>query len=327
MLLYSTHRLQPLDVGLFSPLSTAYTKQLNKVMFEGYGLVSITKRLFYPLFQEAYHESFTQKNIENAFAKVGIWLLNPDKILSKLKKPAVKPPVSETNELPKTLQTSKTCYSIRCIQKAYKLERRESLLNLIFHANVQLSAQVDIKDHVISGLYNAIKIEHKKRKRGKRLNLLRENDVGAQFFSPLYIQAAQLFQAQKEADEQAEKQRIADKKAKATANKAQKEALKAERAVQAELHQQHVQEEKAQKEAAKKAKSEARKAELEAKKAAKHASKSTSKPKTAAKPRKERVVVNISGSRKSINGGRNVAFAQTTRTRTVMLLSRFHQTL
>jgi hypothetical protein len=32
----------------------------------------MTKRLFYPLFKAAYEEAFTQKNIENAFAKTGI---------------------------------------------------------------------------------------------------------------------------------------------------------------------------------------------------------------------------------------------------------------
>jgi hypothetical protein len=29
---HSTHRLQPLDVALFSPLATAYTKQLEQLM-------------------------------------------------------------------------------------------------------------------------------------------------------------------------------------------------------------------------------------------------------------------------------------------------------
>jgi DDE superfamily endonuclease len=27
---YTTHRLHPLDIGMFSPLSTAYSKELNK---------------------------------------------------------------------------------------------------------------------------------------------------------------------------------------------------------------------------------------------------------------------------------------------------------
>jgi DDE superfamily endonuclease len=43
---HSTHRLQPLDVGLFSPLAKAYTKGLNDLMFHSLGLVNMNKQLF-----------------------------------------------------------------------------------------------------------------------------------------------------------------------------------------------------------------------------------------------------------------------------------------
>jgi hypothetical protein len=87
MLSHSTHRLQLLDVGLFSPLSTAYTKQLNNLMFNSLGMVLMTKQFFYPLFRAAFNKAFTQKNIQNAFEKTGIWPHDPEKVLSKLHKP------------------------------------------------------------------------------------------------------------------------------------------------------------------------------------------------------------------------------------------------
>ena len=40
---HSTHRLQPLDVGLFSPLATAYSKRLTEIMAESHGMVSMGK--------------------------------------------------------------------------------------------------------------------------------------------------------------------------------------------------------------------------------------------------------------------------------------------
>ena len=43
---HSTHRLQPLDVSLFSPLSTFYTQELNLRLSQSLGLVSMTKRDF-----------------------------------------------------------------------------------------------------------------------------------------------------------------------------------------------------------------------------------------------------------------------------------------
>jgi len=55
-------------------------------MHKGLGIVFITKRFFYPLFRDAYQASFTEKNILNAFEKPGIFLVNPEKVLSKLKR-------------------------------------------------------------------------------------------------------------------------------------------------------------------------------------------------------------------------------------------------
>src|SRR5436190_4773398 len=47
---HSTHELQPLDVGLFGPLSIAYSKQIDKLMHKSMGIVSMTKQFFYSLF-------------------------------------------------------------------------------------------------------------------------------------------------------------------------------------------------------------------------------------------------------------------------------------
>src|SRR5450432_3612829 len=88
---HSTHRLQPLDVGLFSPLSTAYSKALNRLIHESESLVSMTKRLFYGIFKEAFLIAFTKRNVEHAFTKPGIWPYNPEVLISILRKPIVKP--------------------------------------------------------------------------------------------------------------------------------------------------------------------------------------------------------------------------------------------
>lgn len=41
---HSMHRLQPLDVGCFLPLSTCYSTKLDKVIEKSAGLVSFTKK-------------------------------------------------------------------------------------------------------------------------------------------------------------------------------------------------------------------------------------------------------------------------------------------
>ena len=40
---HSTHRLQPLNVSLFSPLSTSYSKNLNTLMQTSFSLVGMSK--------------------------------------------------------------------------------------------------------------------------------------------------------------------------------------------------------------------------------------------------------------------------------------------
>ena len=78
---HSTHRLQPLDVGLFSPLAKAYTKGLNDLMFHSLGLVSINKQLFWGLFRSAWDSAFTKENITSSFEAIGISPFNLSRIL------------------------------------------------------------------------------------------------------------------------------------------------------------------------------------------------------------------------------------------------------
>ncbi len=50
---HSTHRLQPLDVGLFQPLSIAYSQEVNHFLTNSLGMVSMMKRRFWSLFSLA----------------------------------------------------------------------------------------------------------------------------------------------------------------------------------------------------------------------------------------------------------------------------------
>jgi hypothetical protein len=47
---YSTHSLQLLNVGIFSPLATGYSKQLEEFLYKLMGLSLITKQDFFCLF-------------------------------------------------------------------------------------------------------------------------------------------------------------------------------------------------------------------------------------------------------------------------------------
>jgi hypothetical protein len=122
---------------------------------------------------------FTKANIASGFAKTSIWLHNPNTILSKIKRPEPLPlaPISQE-------QTPMTCYAVQRIHKVYKKDLTARQLDFIINANSCLAAQNSIANYTITSLIWALKIEKRKRNRGKQLNLVEEEDNGPQFFSP-----------------------------------------------------------------------------------------------------------------------------------------------
>ncbi|USP74611.1 hypothetical protein yc1106_01885 [Curvularia clavata] len=79
---HSSHLLQPLDVGCFSPLKRAYSRKVESLIHNY--INHITKLEFLPAFKTAFDQSFTPANICSAFRGIGLIPLQPDTILSKL---------------------------------------------------------------------------------------------------------------------------------------------------------------------------------------------------------------------------------------------------
>jgi hypothetical protein len=223
---HSTHRLQPLDIGIFGALSTAYSNQLNSLQHKSLGLVSLTKRLFYSLFREAFKEAFTSDRIEHAFEKAGIWPFNPAVVLNKLQRLSI--PASITSL---KLQTPISYRVVRRIHREYKINRSPSKLALILRGHERLAAQHSINTYVITSLHKAFKIEKKKSNKSKRLSLIgKEDNGGPMFFSPSQINTARVLLADKEDEEAVERQLKADDKARKALEKEANEIAKKERA-------------------------------------------------------------------------------------------------
>ena len=79
---HSSHLLQPLDVGCFSPLKRAYSREVESLIRNH--INHITKLEFLPAFKAAFDRSFTPANIRSAFQGAGLVPLQPDAVLSKL---------------------------------------------------------------------------------------------------------------------------------------------------------------------------------------------------------------------------------------------------
>jgi hypothetical protein len=97
---HSSHILQPLDVGCFSPLKKAYGRQIEDMMRAH--ITHITKDDFFPAFHAAFLSAMTENNIRGGFRGAGILPFDPEGVIStldlKLKTPT--PP----NSRPSTAQ-------------------------------------------------------------------------------------------------------------------------------------------------------------------------------------------------------------------------------
>ena len=74
---HATHTLQPLDVVMFKPFSSAYTRQLINFQQDSQGLLPMVKGDFFLLFRRAWAASFTEPLILKAFASTGLSPPNP----------------------------------------------------------------------------------------------------------------------------------------------------------------------------------------------------------------------------------------------------------
>lgn len=79
---HTTHLLQPLDVGVFSPLAHSYKTHLEAVT--RFSTYNIDKVDFLTIVQKARNEGMTDKNIESAWRATGLIPFNPATVYRKL---------------------------------------------------------------------------------------------------------------------------------------------------------------------------------------------------------------------------------------------------
>jgi len=87
---HSTHLLQPLDVGLFSPYQHFYGLAVDNHIRSGQSQEGIRKAVFIPFLTEARTKTMTSHSIQQAFTATGIWPLNSRRVLGKLAPRATK---------------------------------------------------------------------------------------------------------------------------------------------------------------------------------------------------------------------------------------------
>ncbi|KAI9037671.1 uncharacterized protein KD926_000087 [Aspergillus affinis] len=195
---HSTHSLQPLDVGIFGPLSTAYSTELERFLNQSQGLCHITKRDFFHLFWPSWESALSPQNVESSWKTAGVWPLNPEIVLSRFNR--------KDNSRPSSSGSSRSALGAEDWRKIERLlkhavtdlyDQKAEKLNSTMHA---LSTENIILKLRCQGLEAALLQEKKKRKRGKPLlfELQAPEDGYAVFYSPNKIQQARDLQAEKD---------------------------------------------------------------------------------------------------------------------------------
>nr|POE44883.1 hypothetical protein CFP56_78935 [Quercus suber] len=216
---HSTHRLQPLDVGLFSPLAIYYSQRLDAFIHQSQGLSAVTKRDFLQLFWPAYQRAFSVNNILSAWSKTGIHPLNPAVILSVFKEVEHRP---ESKDSSSSSALSTTDWrKIRSLLKEVVTEvvdeQEQQKVHKLNNAILTITTQNALLKAQNQGFKSALIIEKKRRKRGRGLfeELRAVDSQGATFFSPTKIQQAKDLQVQRDrAKEEAQQQKVAQSIAK-----------------------------------------------------------------------------------------------------------------
>ncbi|KAM5521907.1 transposase [Fusarium oxysporum f. sp. phaseoli] len=98
---YTSHLLQPLDVGCFSVLKNAYGREIEHLI--RCSITHISKTEFFLAFYTAFQATFTESNIQGAFRGARLYPLDPETVISKLDIQLRTPtPPRETSRTPKT---------------------------------------------------------------------------------------------------------------------------------------------------------------------------------------------------------------------------------
>ena len=244
---HSTHRLQPLDVGLFAPLGIYYSQELDKFIHQSQGICSVTKRDFFRLFWGAYVKAFTQSNIDSAWRKTGLHPIDPSVVLSIFNRQLdqhqtePRPPSSSGSSNLSASEWRK----IKSLVKEAMSEQDERQVQKLTNTILAITTENAILKAQNTGYVAALNNEKQRRKRGKHLfkEFRAQDGQGATFFSPAKIQSAKDPLAEREETKQLQ---VADKRHKAGARRAAAhmkrlavEAAKVEQLQQADERKEH----------------------------------------------------------------------------------------
>jgi hypothetical protein len=204
---HSSHFLQPLDVGCFSPLKAAYGKQIEKMM--RMQITHIQKEDFFDAFIEAFSASMTPDNVRSGFRAAGIVPFDPESVVSRLNpKPATpSPPNSRpgtaSSWVPKTPSTALEATQSSTVLKRKIAAHQGSSPTHIYDVIDLQAKSIAILSHqlvLLKAENRELRTVNERQSKRRRVRRTRLQDGGS-----LSIQEAEDLIAGKEVDKQLQK--------------------------------------------------------------------------------------------------------------------------
>jgi hypothetical protein len=200
-----THTLQPLNVVMFKPLSSAYSAKVAAFIERSQGLTSITKRDFYPMFIAAWEASFKKATILKAFEATGPSPFNPEVILKRFHQPAQSGQSSDSDS---SALNASNWREIERLLRQVVADRSDPQAQKLSRAFHRISVQKSLLIHEAQGLRQALINKRTRRKQGKALPLRADEEYHSRaiFYSPEKVKDARDRLHQQELEE--EQQRL-----------------------------------------------------------------------------------------------------------------------
>jgi AraC-like DNA-binding protein len=230
---HSTHRLQPLDVGIFAPLANYYSQALDDLVRKSEGHTSISKRDFFSLFWPAFEKAFTKDNILSAWSNTGISPFDPQKVLKSFPEAGEVRTRSQqsverlSESLPSTYNSPSKTRRLRSmlnVGSARSDNKTQKTLERLSDAVLGLSAKLVLANLRVKHLSESLQDEEgRKKRRRKVVDELRVSGPSETLFmSPTKIQKTRDILTSREV----EKRQLQDEKRLRAQARAQEKARK-----------------------------------------------------------------------------------------------------
>jgi hypothetical protein len=203
---HSSHLLQPLDVGCFSPLKRAYSRQIEELVKSHVN--HVTKLEFFIAFKAAFFACMGEANVKAGFRASGLVPMDPEIVLSKLDvkirtpTPPGTPPAAVDAWVSQTPHNPTEAVSQSTFIKSRIASHQRSSPTPIYTAVDQLAKGTQALAHSVTLLSAQVLSLQRanealsKRRRAKKTQLRLEGSLS--------VQDGQDILAQKDADEQLE---------------------------------------------------------------------------------------------------------------------------